>query len=75
MNKIKISFYFFIIITVLLHILFARLHPVNLEELFLYATESLKSNGDLIFYFKYQGNTLLYSKILAFLSNIFFFRS
>lgn len=71
MANIRLNFY--LLVTLLLHILFINLHPVNLEELFLYAAENINKKNDLDFYFRYQANTLMYSIILNFLSKLFNF--
>ena len=63
----------YILITLFFHILFIKLHPVNLEELFIYAAENLTFKTNLDFYFQYQANTLLYSTILHYISKPFHF--
>ena len=71
MANVRLIFY--ILLSLFFHILFINLHPVNLEELFLYAADNLGSKADLEFYFKYQANTLLYSSILHSLSKPLYF--
>lgn len=71
-NKISYSTHILIFSIFIIHLFFVNFPPVNLEELFSFASQNLQK-PDLGIYFKYQANTLGFSYLIYFFNLIFNF--